>query len=249
MRVGIFDSGIGGLTVLGEAIKALPDADFLYYADTFYAPYGTKDKAFVKARVLDIAKYLSAFELDALVVACNTATSIAVKALRSMYDFPIIGMEPAVKYGLDHFKGKRILVMATDLTLKEDKYHDLLDTYDINHRVDSLPMPGLVEFAEKRIYDGNEVVTYIKEALANYELLAYDAIVLGCTHFIFFRDLIQSLVPDSVQVIDGNAGTVRQLKRRLESVKGHHSHGQIQYFTSTASGVLVADFSDVIQKQ
>lgn len=147
MQVGFFDSGIGGLTVLYDSLRLLPELEYLYYADIENVPYGTKSKELVKEYIFTAVDFIIKQGVDALLLACNTATSIAVRELRSKYQIPIIGMEPAVKPAIRNTKEKRVLVLATPLTLKEDKYEDLVSRVDQNHIVDSLPLPGLVEFA------------------------------------------------------------------------------------------------------
>lgn len=217
MRIGIFDSGIGGITVLQEALRVLPHEEFIYYADSENAPYGPKPKEIVKEYIDDVVNFLKGKDIDALVIACNTATSIAVKELRERYDFPIIGMEPAVKYALDIEKNKRILVTATELTLKEDKYHKLISKHDERARVDSLALPKLVEFAENNNFDKGAIMTYLEEVLAPYDFSLYGAIVLGCTHFPYFKSYIREIVPEHMKIVDGNNGTIKHLKNILSS--------------------------------
>lgn len=215
LKIGIFDSGIGGITVLHEALKMMPHEEFIYYADSEHAPYGTKPKEEVKDYVEQVVQFLEEKQIDVLVIACNTATSIAVKALRERYDFPIIGMEPAVKYALEQEKEKRILVTATDLTLKEEKYQHLVNKHDALARVDSLALPKLVELAEQNTFEREEVMAYLQDVLAPFDFNLYGAIVLGCTHFPYFKRFIQEIVPEHVKVYDGNLGTIRHLKRVL----------------------------------
>lgn len=215
MKVGFFDSGIGGITVLNTAIKMIPEADYIYYADTENVPYGTKSKKEVKSYVFKAVEFLIDCEIDALVIACNTATSIAVKALRSKYSVPIIGMEPAVKPAVERVKQKKVLVTATPLTIKEDKFHNLVKTIGATGIVDALALPKLVDFAEDFIFSKNIINSYLKEKLADYNLKEYGTLVLGCTHFSFYKSFFKELLPNNIEVIDGNYGTVRHLKNRL----------------------------------
>lgn len=215
LKIGIFDSGIGGITVLNEALKMLPHEDYIYYADSFNAPYGTKPKEVVKEYIYDVVKFLSHKGIDALVIACNTATSIAVRELRIVYDFPIIGMEPAVKFAVERDKEKRILVTATHLTLKEEKYHKLVERVDRYSRVDSLALPKLVEFAENFIFDRDRVIPYLEEQLDSYDWNRYSSIVLGCTHFPFYKEFFRELLPSHVKLTDGNIGTIKHLRNIL----------------------------------
>ena len=215
MRIAFFDSGIGGLTVLKLAIAARPNEEYLYYADTRHVPYGVKPKDEVRAYILEAADFLAKQDIQALVVACNTATSVAINELRARFKFPIIGMEPAVKPALVNNNGRKVLVFATSLTLRESKLESLITTLDKAHRVERRELDGLVTFAENLEFDTPIVSDYLEKKLANMDWSKYETIVLGCTHFIYYRDLIQSLVGPAIQVIDGNAGTVNHLLQTL----------------------------------
>lgn len=211
MRIAFFDSGIGGLTVLKQALAALPNEEYLYYADTRNVPYGVKTTPEVRELVFDAVEFLVRQNIDALVVACNTATSAAIGDLRARYAFPIIGMEPAVKPAVVKNTGKKILVCATSLTLRESKLDTLIAKLDTQHKVERLELDRLVTFAENFEFDAPAVRDYLHEKMAGIRRDQYETIVLGCTHFIFYRDLIQELAGPGIGVIDGNAGTVRRL--------------------------------------
>lgn len=216
MRIGFMDSGLGGLTVLKSTAEVLPSAEFIYYADTGNAPYGTKAYEKVHEFVFDIADFMAINKVNAMVLACNTATSVAVNDLRCEYGFPIIGMEPAVKPAVASTEqGKRVLVLATPLTLKEQKFKNLVDRVDMRHVVDILPAPLLVEFAENFEFTGNKVKNYINELFRGRNFSSYSALVLGCTHFIYFKDILKELIPPSILMVDGNNGTVKQIKKVL----------------------------------
>lgn len=219
MLIGFFDSGIGGLTVLHEALKVIENADYLYYGDTKNVPYGTKTKAQVKGYVADAADFLINKGVNVLVVACNTATSVAIEDLRQKYAIPIIGMEPAVKPAVENHKDKRILVTATELSLKEDKLKKLITRLDCEDIVDLLPLPGLVEFAEKLMFDESAVLAYLKEQLSRFEMGDFQTVVLGCTHFIYFKQVFRRLLGPNIDIIDGNRGTVNMLVKTLEELK------------------------------
>jgi glutamate racemase len=217
MKIAFFDSGVGGVTVLSEAIKLLPGEDYVYYADTLHVPYGPKPKAAVKGYIGDAVDYLAGCGIQALVVACNTATSVAVSDLRGRYHFPVIGMEPAVKPAVKNTgNGRRVLVLATALTLQEAKFKDLVSVVDPEHIVDSLPMPELVEFAEKLIFDEAVVVPCLRQKFAALDLASYGTVVLGCTHFAFFRNSLRQVLAPETDIIDGTEGTLRQLMHKLE---------------------------------
>lgn len=216
MQVGFFDSGIGGLTVLYDSLRLLPELEYLYYADIENVPYGTKSKELVKEYIFTAVDFIIKQGVDALLLACNTATSIAVRELRSKYQIPIIGMEPAVKPAIRNTKEKRVLVLATPLTLKEDKYEDLVSRVDQNHIVDSLPLPGLVEFAENYEFHNPAVEAYLRKELAVFDLDKYGTIVLGCTHFLYFKKIFREILPAGIEIIDGNEGTIRHLAKTLQ---------------------------------
>ncbi len=217
--IGFFDSGIGGLTVLKTAQLLMPHENYVYYADLNNVPYGTKSGEEVGRLVLKAAEELYDMGIKALVIACNTATSIAVHALREKMDIPVIGMEPAVKPALiNNDNGKRVLVMATPLTLHESKFQNLVSRVDTEQIVDMLPMPGLVELAEKLSFDGNEVRCYLEKELSVFDMKNYSALVLGCTHFLFFRQAIMQILPEGIHIVDGNLGTVKHLKNILSSL-------------------------------
>ncbi len=237
MRIAFFDSGVGGLTVLREALKLLPRENYIYYADALNAPYGTKSKDEVRLIVKKAVEFLNARGIKALVVACNTATSIAIDDLRASFKFPVIGMEPAVKPAVEknNGHGKRVLVVATPLTLREEKFHNLVSRVDTQHIVDYLPMPELVLFAEKMIFDGEEVSDYIREQLSAFDLKNYGTLVLGCTHFPYFRKVFESIIPPGMDIIDGNYSTVRHMKNVLENngLLDGKGCGDIEFFVSS----------------
>ncbi len=208
MKIGFFDSGIGGLTVLADASVFYRDCEFVYYGDVLHAPYGTKDRDAVLEYSLRAAETLSREHIDALVVACNTATSIAVRRLREIYDFPVIGMEPALKPALADSDGK-VLVLATDLTLKESKFNYLVDTFDARDRVLKLSMGDLVLFAERGEFYSPAVADYLMRRFETVDMTEVDSVVLGCTHFMYFRRALAEVLPGNVRIFDGNMGTIR----------------------------------------
>ena len=235
MRIGFFDSGIGGITVLHQALKQLPNEDYIFYADTLHVPYGEKSKDEVRGYVFQAVDFIAQQGVKALVIACNTATSIAVEELRQKYDFPILGIEPAVKPAIQNCeeKQKKVLVMATELTLKEEKFCNLVRRLDHKDFVESIPMPGLVRLAEKFEFDEESVESYLKTSLAHLDLMQYGTVVLGCTHFPYFEKIIRKVFPEGVDVISGSIGTAKNLKRILE-VKGqvNDGTGMITYYQS-----------------
>ena len=209
----MFDSGIGGLSVLNKALRHVKDAGFIYYADEDNTPYGLKTKEEVIAYSDNITNFLVKRGCEAVLIACNTASSCASGFLRKKYDIPNIAMEPAVKPALKGcpLENKRILVMATPLTLREEKLRNLIKREGGQERVDLLPMPKLVEFAERGIFFGDDVEGYLEKQLLTYDMEKYSSIVLGCTHFNYFERSIRKYAPSSIDIIDGREGTIRRM--------------------------------------
>ena len=215
MKIGFFDSGIGGISVLTEAVSRIPDQEWLFDADTDHVPYGEKTTAEIAHYTTENARFLLSEGAEAIVVACNTATAAGIRLLREMTQVPVIGMEPAVKPAVEltdaSGKKKRILVTATPVTLREAKLKDLIGRVDPEHRVDLLPLPGLVTLAEREAFDSQEARSYLTEALTDVSADDYAALVLGCTHFVYFKPLFREILGPEVRLIDGNIGTVRRL--------------------------------------
>lgn len=213
MRIGFFDSGIGGLTVLGHALKILPFADYIYYADIEHLPYGEKTRSEVKQYVQKGMDYMADINVDAVLIACNTATSVADMKLRRNYSFPIIGMEPAVKPAVAYCKekDKKVLVLATSLTLRDKKFHQLIHRLDATEMVDSMALGGLVKFAEQFEFDTLDVYQYLQKEFASLEISDYGAVVLGSTHFPLFNKVLQQSFTKETVFFDGSAGTINYL--------------------------------------
>jgi len=216
LAIGFFDSGLGGLSVLKDALKILPNEKYIYYGDSINAPYGNRPAAKVCDLTLKGVRFLIDKGVKALVVACNTATSAAIEELRATFDIPVIGMEPAVKpAATSAHKDGEILLLATAMTLKEDKLQDLIGNLDIADHLIKVPAPKMVTLIEEEKFSEKNANLIVKEYLAKYDLTEIDAIVLGCTHFVFYRKIIKDLAGPQTQVIDGNLGTVKHLKNRL----------------------------------
>ena len=247
MSIAFFDSGIGGVTVLHEALKSCRFDEYIYYADTLNAPYGTKSKDDVKRFVSVAIDFIASLKVSAIVIACNTATSAAIEDIRKRYSIPIIGMEPAVKPAVKITEGtqKRVLVTATPLTLREEKLKNLIDRVDNEHIVDLLPLPELVEFAENFEFKDEVVGDYLIKKLTPCDLTRYGTIVLGCTHFIFYKNLFKRIIPDHIDVIDGNRGTINNLKNILNQPDGLGAgKGDIKWY---ASGRQVNDIKKLAE--
>lgn len=214
--VAVFDSGLGGLSVLRELVRQMPNEDFLYFGDSANAPYGSRETEEIRRLTLCHADRLFREGAKALVVACNTATSAAIDALRARYpERIIIGIEPALKPAVDrHPKGK-ILVMATEATLREQKFAALMGKYAEDCTICKCPCPALVEFVERGELESAALDACLRESLAERLVPAPDAVVLGCTHFPFLRNAIRKVVGEFPEILDGADGTAKETKRRL----------------------------------
>ena len=209
--IGVFDSGVGGIGTLAALRRELPRERFLFYGDTANAPYGTKSREEVMGCINRIMEHLLDNDVKAVVIACNTATAVAARELRARYELPIIGIEPALKPAHEMRQGGSILVLATPMTLKLEKFRALYERY--GEGAIPLPCPGLMELVEREAHD--EARRYLLELFSPYDLNKVDAIVLGCTHYVFLRPILQGILPENVAVLDGNEGTARQLRRVL----------------------------------
>ena len=213
--IAVFDSGVGGLSVLRHLRRVMPGERYLYFGDSANAPYGTKTKEEVKALTFAAAQRLISRGIKALVVACNTATSAAIKELREAYpDLIVIGIEPALKLAADRFPGGRLCVMATPMTLREEKFAALMHRYEEVCHVHKLPAPGLVELVEGGRADSPEAEALLKTLFATLEAPP-DAVVLGCTHYPFAAKAISRVLGEGVALLDGGDGTARETRRRL----------------------------------
>lgn len=213
MKIAFFDSGIGGLSVLAEALRRFSGAEFLYFADEDHVPYGTKSRAEIVRLSLDAVGFLVARGADAVVVACNTATSAAISELRGAFSVPVIGMEPAVKLAADSFGSRPTLLIATPLTIAGEKLARLVGRLECETW--SLPLPLLVEFAQDLEFDSPAVRTYLRQELGKFELARLGSLVLGCTHFNYFKDVLREILPPQVRIIDGIDGTLNRLASEL----------------------------------
>ncbi|MBP2033957.1 glutamate racemase [Clostridium algifaecis] len=218
--IGFFDSGVGGLSVLKQAVKILPHEDFVYYGDSLNAPYGIRTSDKVKELTFNAVKILINKNIKALVVACNTATSVSIEDLRKQYakSMPIIGIEPALKPAVKNKKNGKIIIMATPVTLSESKFNNLMKKYNYNDNIVPMPCPGLVELIESGIVEGPEVEGYLKERYSCLIETEIASIVLGCTHYPFVKKALIKVVGEMGKdpfIIDGSSGTVNQLKRQL----------------------------------
>jgi glutamate racemase len=245
--IGIFDSGVGGLSVLREIRNTFAGEDLLYVADSAFVPYGEKSPHFVESRSLAIAGFLVGREAKAIVVACNTATGAAIATLRSRFSVPIIGIEPAVKPAVGKTASGVVAVLATSGTLSSEKFASLLDRFGGDADILIQPCPGLVEQVETGELHSEK--TRALTAKYTLPLLAQgaDTIILGCTHYPFLAPLIREIAGPQIFIVDPNAAIAHELQRRLESLNllsPDPRSGTEQFWTSGAP----ADVKPVISQ-
>lgn len=213
----VFDSGLGGLSVLRELVKELPKERFLYLGDSRNAPYGTRPTEQVRHLTMEALKSQMHKGVKAIVIACNTVTATSIVALREAYpDKVVIGTEPALKLAAERHPGGRIAVLATNVTLAGEKFKALMDRFSNTHQVMPIPCPGLVEFVERGDLDSQELRNFLASILEPVRKDGLDAVVLGCTHYPFVAPVIRELVGPQTEVLDGGPGIAHQTRRRLE---------------------------------
>lgn len=216
LPIGFLDSGVGGLSVMREAIKIMPNENYIYFGDSKNAPYGVKPTKEIRDLTFNVVDFLIEKGIKGLVVACNTATSAAVSELRRVYpDIPLVGIEPAIKPAVELNRSGKILIMATPMTIKQEKFNLLLNKYKEKAEIVPIPCAGLMEFIEDGVLSGEELEEYLEEKLSIYDKSEISSIVLGCTHYPFVKDVIAKIVGSNVIIMDGGEGTAREIKRRL----------------------------------
>jgi glutamate racemase len=217
--IGVFDSGVGGLSVLRDIRRELPLEDLLYVADSGHAPYGDKPQEVIAGRALAVTEFLLAEGAKAVVVACNTATAAAAQALRARFAVPIIAMEPAVKPAVASSRSGVVGVLATSQTAASHKFVQLLGRLNVGAEVLVQPCPGLVERVEAGDLDGEATRALLADYLMPLLEQGADTLVLGCTHYPHLTPLIQDLAGPQVTVMSSGAAVARQLRRRLDEVR------------------------------
>ena len=242
--IAVFDSGVGGISVLRQLRKLMPEEKYIYFGDSANAPYGTRPTAEVRALTLAAAeKLMSEYPVKALVVACNTATAAAITDLREQYpDLAIIGTEPAIKPAVQAHPGGRILVMATAMTLQEQKFQDLWAQFREEADIVPVPCTGLMEFVERGELSGEDLENFLLEKLEPFIKVPIDAVVLGCTHYPFLKSAIRKIVGKAPAIYDSADGVARQLKRRLEEqglLNDRQTGGTVTFFNSSEDETLL----------
>ncbi|NVJ65200.1 MAG: glutamate racemase [Gammaproteobacteria bacterium] len=234
--IGIFDSGVGGLSILKAIQEHLPNENLLYFADSRYAPYGTLDEAILKQRCLFIADFFAKQDAKAMVIACNTATALMAEWLRAEYDIPIIAIEPAIKPAATISKTRKIGVFATEHTLNSERYQSLKDRFAQKVQVFESACQGFVEQVEKGELDTLETISLIEQNLLPMLDQQIDTLVLGCTHYPFLSKAIKIVAASQALTIVDNADAVSlQLTRILaeNNLLNLQDHTANRYFSSS----------------
>jgi glutamate racemase len=236
--IGVFDSGVGGLSVLRAIRAELPLEDLLYVADSGYAPYGDRDADFIADRATTITELLLDAGVKAIVVACNTATVVAIEKLRAWCPVPVVAMEPAIKPAAQTTKSGVVGVLATSRTLASPSVARLCAAYGKDIEILLQPCPGLVEQVEKAQLHSEATRELLVRYLSPLLLAGADTIVLGCTHYPFLAPLIREIVGPDVAIIDPATAVAKELARRLNGnlmpVSGERA-AEVSFFSSTAS--------------
>ena len=214
--IGVFDSGIGGISVLKKMISLMPEEDYIYFGDSANAPYGDKPDSEVLRLSESVFDLLLSKGAKGIVVACNTATSVAVRKMRGRYpDLPIVGIEPAIKPAAEQNRGGRIVVMATSVTLRRPKFARLMESFRDQAEIIAMPCPSLVEYIENDRTDDPALMEYLMKKFSRFADHPADAVVLGCTHYPFIADKIRRAAGPQAVLYDGSDGVAREIRRRL----------------------------------
>ena len=215
--IGVFDSGVGGLSVLHHIRRTLPDAHLIYVADSAHVPYGDKPASCIEQRSNTLTRFLISQGAEAIVIACNTATAAAAASLRRNVKCPIIGMEPAVKPAVAATRSGVVGVLATTGTLESARFAALLERYGEEVEIVTQGCPGLVEQVEQGDLNGSRTRDLIARYTAPLLARGADTLILGCTHYPFLAPLIRDVVGEGITLVDTGAAVARQLQRRIQS--------------------------------
>ena len=232
--IGLFDSGVGGWSVLNAVHELMPHESLIYVADSAFAPYGDKSPEQIIERSFSIVDFLINEGCKAIVVACNTATAAAIVHLRDHYQVPIIGVEPGIKPAVEQSLTGRIGVMATQYTVASEKFQNLLSRFE-DKQIVIQPCPGLVELIETPDTSDHQILEYLTSQLDSFLKEGIDTLALGCTHYGFVLDQIKAVLGESVGVIDTPSAVARELKRRLEAegLRCEGSSSTVQLLTTS----------------
>jgi glutamate racemase len=241
--IGVFDSGIGGLSVLAEIVRLLPGEDAVYFADSAHFPYGSRTPPEIRGRADAITRELLVLGAKIIVVACNTATSAAIAHLRETFDVPFVGMEPALKPAAEQTLAGRVALLVTPGTAQGEKLTALIDRYGAEVTVLTVAAPGLAERVEAGDFDGDETRLMVRRYLAPAIADGVDVLALGCTHYAFSRRVIEEEAGESLVVIEPSEAIARQVQRVLEAeglLNARTAGGSVRYLTTGDDAAFAA---------
>ena len=250
-KILVFDSGAGGISVLRELIKLMPNEDFIYYGDSKNAPYGTKTRDEVRNLTFSVVEKYIEDGVKGVCVACNTATSAAVAELRKRYpDLPIVGIEPAIKPAALAYPGGKIIVLATPMTVALPKFNGLFDKYKEQADIIPVAAPGLMEYIERGETEGEELEQFLENLLSDYEGKC-DAVATGCTHYIFASDAITKVL-GGVEIFDGGFGTAKYMRQVLSNkgvLETSDKKGNVEFICSSEDSGHIEVFKTLLGKK
>jgi glutamate racemase len=247
--IGVFDSGVGGLSVLKAIRAALPNEDLVYVADSGHAPYGDQSESHITQRTMTVGSWLAEQGVKAITIACNTATVVAAKTLREQTHLPVVAIEPAIKPAVALTRSGVVAVLATSQTVQSASVARLIDLYGADKRVLLQACPGWVEQVELADLHSEQTLALVRQFVAPLIAQGADTLVLGCTHYPFLRDAIQQVAGHGVNLIDPAEAVARELSRRLQEVGAllsdspDQSAGRVQFFTTGDAGQAQAVIS------
>ena len=216
--IGLFDSGVGGLSIMKEVRQLLPEEDLIYFADSAYCPYGVKPSDVIRARCFSICDFLIEQSVKLIVVASNTTSVAGLDIIRMRYNIPIVGVEPAIKPAAEKSRNGKIGILATGVTLKGERFSSLIERYGSGVEVFTQPCPGLVELVEEGKLNDPETETLLHHYMDPILAHGSDTIVLGCTHYPFLRPVVQAIAGPETTVIDTGKAVARQVSRIINSL-------------------------------
>lgn len=214
--IGIFDSGVGGISVLKEIRLLLPGEDILYYADSAHCPYGAQPPEDIRRRTTTITRFLIDAGAKLIVVACNTASIAGLDYLRQAFQIPIVGMEPAIKPAAKSTRNGKVGVLATGVTLNGDRFNSLVTRFAGDIEIINVPCPGLVEQVENGLLDAPETAALLRRFMQPLITEGVDTVVLGCTHYPFLRPLVETIMGTGVTVIDTGGAVAKRVYQVLQ---------------------------------
>lgn len=227
-KIGVLDSGLGGISVLKELIQSIPKACYFYLSDSINNPYGDKKEEEIKQIVFENVEFLLSNNCKIIVIACNTATAVAIDDLRKKYpDITFIGTEPAIKIAYDEKTSGKTLLLATKLTLESERIRGLMKKYPIEN-LDTYPCSGLADLIENK--ELMEAKKYLKSNLEKYKDI--DTVILGCTHYPLIKNTFQNFFKNA-KIIDGSKGIAKQTKKKVEELNLQFERSQIYFYDTS----------------